>query len=132
MFCANVTGSVLLLGFGIAGAEGIHVVGPLIAIAGFAAGALAGGRLALALGDDPRRFNTALGIEFGLVVAATVIALIADVRPEHQHAYLLIAMLVGAIIGALLFQVDLWLALAGAALSTAATLAVHMARAGQN
>lgn len=184
VFCANVTGSVLLFGFGIAGAEGIDVLSPLIALLAFPAGAVAGGRLAVTLGENPRRFGIALTIELVLVIAATVIAAVSEVRPEHIHAYVLIAviafamglrlatllrmnavelpttivtitmarlmvdepaagghspmeglrfaaiiaLLVGAIIGALLFQVDLWLALAGAAVATAATLAAHVAR----
>jgi uncharacterized membrane protein YoaK (UPF0700 family) len=45
VFVANMTGNVVLLGFGIGGAKDISIVGSLIAIAFFMLGALIGGRL---------------------------------------------------------------------------------------
>jgi Protein of unknown function (DUF1275) len=46
VFTANMTGSVVLLGFGIAGAAGLPAVYPLVSLAAFLLGAVAGGRLA--------------------------------------------------------------------------------------
>lgn len=43
VFVANMTGNVVLLGFGIAGSHDISIIGTLLALAGFLAGALAGG-----------------------------------------------------------------------------------------
>ncbi|HTZ56175.1 MAG TPA: YoaK family protein [Candidatus Acidoferrum sp.] len=45
VFVANMTGNVVLLGFAIAGAQGISIIGSLIAIGLFMFGALIGGRL---------------------------------------------------------------------------------------
>lgn len=45
VFTANMTGNVVILGMGLAGADGLSIVGPLLALAGFMGGAAAGGRL---------------------------------------------------------------------------------------
>lgn len=45
VFVANMTGNVVLLGFAIGGAKDISIVGSLIAIGAFLAGAIIGGRL---------------------------------------------------------------------------------------
>jgi uncharacterized membrane protein YoaK (UPF0700 family) len=46
VFTANMTGNVVLLAFGAAGAQGLPVLGPTVSLAVFLAGAAAGGRLA--------------------------------------------------------------------------------------
>src|SRR5271167_3593427 len=46
VFTANMTGNVVLLGFGLAGAGGLPVLAPVISLLAFAAGASVGGRLA--------------------------------------------------------------------------------------
>src|ERR1700716_2557903 len=51
VFTANMTGNIVLLGFGIAGSGGLPVVAPLISLAAFLIGAGAGGVLAARLGD---------------------------------------------------------------------------------
>ena len=43
VFTANMTGNVVLLAFGAAGAEGLPVLGPTVSLAVFLAGAAAGG-----------------------------------------------------------------------------------------
>src|SRR5436305_8200132 len=45
VFTANMTGNVVLLGFGIAGSGGLPVVAPLISLLSFVLGATAGGTL---------------------------------------------------------------------------------------
>lgn len=45
VFVANMTGNVVLLGFGVAGSQEVSIPGMLIAMAGFLAGALTGGFL---------------------------------------------------------------------------------------
>ena len=45
VFVANMTGNVVLIGFGLAGERGIWIGGSLLALAAFLFGALAGGRL---------------------------------------------------------------------------------------
>src|SRR3989440_9139850 len=45
VFTANMTGNIVLLGFGIAGSGGLPVVGPVVSLCSFLVGAGAGGRL---------------------------------------------------------------------------------------
>ncbi len=45
VFAANMTGNVVLLGFGIAGAAGLPVIAPIVSLAAFLLGAAVGGVL---------------------------------------------------------------------------------------
>src|SRR3954453_4596807 len=75
VFVANMTGNVVFLGFGLAGAAGVSVWASLVAIGSFLAGGLVGGRIATASGDDRRRhLCTALAVQIALVGAAVVVA----------------------------------------------------------
>jgi uncharacterized membrane protein YoaK (UPF0700 family) len=75
VFVANMTGNVVFLGFGLAGAGNIAVTASLVAILGFALGAAAGGRWALPRAPHRGRLlATAATVEAGLVVAAAVAA----------------------------------------------------------
>jgi uncharacterized membrane protein YoaK (UPF0700 family) len=51
VFTANMTGNVVLLGFGIAGSGGLPVLAPLVSLGSFLVGAAAGGVLADRMGD---------------------------------------------------------------------------------
>ncbi len=76
VFTANMTGNVVLLGFALGGAPGFSAPRSLLALGGFALGAVIGGRLARRLGD--RAFPwlaAALSGEFVLTLAAAVAAL---------------------------------------------------------
>ena len=55
VFTANMTGNVVFLGFAIAGAKGLSVSASVLALVCFLAGALAGGRLAVAMDQRTRR-----------------------------------------------------------------------------
>lgn len=55
VFVANMTGNVVLLGFALAGAPALSVPASLAALLAFLIGALAGGRIALAVGDHRGR-----------------------------------------------------------------------------
>src|ERR1700742_5199674 len=46
VFSANMTGNVVLLGFGIAGGYALPIVAPIVSLIAFVAGAALGGRLA--------------------------------------------------------------------------------------
>src|ERR1700736_3959950 len=71
VFTANMTGNIVLLGFGIAGSGGLPVVAPLVSLGAFLAGAGAGGLLAARLADrHPRHLACALAIEVSLLVTA--------------------------------------------------------------
>ncbi|HEX5925189.1 MAG TPA: YoaK family protein [Baekduia sp.] len=177
VFAANMTGNIVLLGFGIVGGYGLPVIAPLVSLAAFLLGAAAGGRLLR--GQEQRRaqFTMALTIEAFLLAAAAVVAAVADVRAGNfagdcviallalgmgvrnatvrklavpdltttvltmtltglaaesplaggngsgtvRRTSAVVAMLVGALVGALLLKVSLWLVVVVACVSTAVT-----------
>jgi uncharacterized membrane protein YoaK (UPF0700 family) len=188
VFAANMTGNIVLLGFGIAGAGGLPVVAPIVSLVAFLVGAGAGGRLARTVGARRRRhLLVALGIEALLVLAAAVWAAVVDVHagafsgdvviallalgmgvrnttvrafavPDLTTTVLtmtltglaadsppfggsgagsvrrtaaVLAMLVGAVIGALLLKTSLTLVLAVAAVLAGATLVAYAALSGE-
>lgn len=72
VFTANMTGNVLILGMGIAGAEDLTVAGPLLALIGFLTGAALGGRT---LKDAEAGWTPRTTLLFGLV--ATLLLVVA-------------------------------------------------------
>ena len=94
VFTANMTGNIVLLGFGIAGSGGLPVLAPLISLCAFLLGAAAGGVLAQRTGDrHPAHVARALGMEVGLVLAAAVVAAVVNVRPQSFAGDVVIALL---------------------------------------
>lgn len=94
VFTANMTGNIVLLGFGIAGSGGLPVVAPLVSLASFLVGAGAGGALVKHLADRHSALVTrALGIEATLLAAAAVLAAVATVHPGDPAAYALIVLM---------------------------------------
>jgi uncharacterized membrane protein YoaK (UPF0700 family) len=79
VFVANMTGNVVFLGFGIAGASGISIWASLLALGSFLAGSFAGGRLGSRLG--PHRGKLLRGgllVQLAAVGAAAVVAAVAS------------------------------------------------------
>jgi uncharacterized membrane protein YoaK (UPF0700 family) len=94
VFAANMTGNIVLLGFGLAGARGLPVVAPLVSLGAFLAGAGSGARLgAPLLADHHRGLYAALGIETLLVVSAAILAAAADIRVGALSGYVVVALL---------------------------------------
>ncbi len=94
VFTANMTGNVVLLGFGIAGAGGLPVLAPLVSLAAFVVGARVGGLLSARLASrHPMDLGTALVIEIVFTVVASVILAAVDVRPGTVSAGIVIALL---------------------------------------
>jgi uncharacterized membrane protein YoaK (UPF0700 family) len=94
VFTANMTGNVVLLGFGIAGSGGLPVVAPIVSLAAFLLGAGAGGVLAARLAErHPRHLAAALATEVALICVAAVIAAIVDVDPGGFWSDAMIAVL---------------------------------------
>jgi uncharacterized membrane protein YoaK (UPF0700 family) len=89
VFVANMTGNVVFIGFALVGVRGFSLAASLSALGGFLVGARGGG---LAL--DRLRFNRAtllrntLGVEFVLITAALVLAVVSGspVRSEFADA----------------------------------------------
>src|SRR5829696_6860484 len=103
VFTANMTGNVVLLAFGAAGAQGLPVLAPTVSLVVFLAGAAAGGRLAHRLVGPAgapmpapvrRRWVTvALLAELGLVVVAGVVAVGLAVDAGGVRRYVVIGLL---------------------------------------
>jgi uncharacterized membrane protein YoaK (UPF0700 family) len=94
VFAANMTGNIVLLGFGLAGARGLPVLAPLVSVGAFLVGAGAGGVLASRLGSHRRRHVlTALGIETVLVAAAAIAAAAVHVSAGTAAGDLVIGLL---------------------------------------
>jgi uncharacterized membrane protein YoaK (UPF0700 family) len=93
VFAANMTGNVVLLGFGIAGSAGLPVIAPLVSLGAFLSGAVIGGRMGLALDPKEAHLSRAMLIEVGLTALATLIAIAFDITPDHFSGDLIIALL---------------------------------------
>jgi uncharacterized membrane protein YoaK (UPF0700 family) len=100
VFTANMTGNVVLLAFGAAGAQGLPVLAPTVSLAVFLVGAAAGGRLASRLVGPAgaqvpapvrrRWVMVALLAELLLVVVAGVVAVGLPVDAGGARRYVVI------------------------------------------
>ena len=93
VFAANMTGNVVLLGFGIAGSTGLPVVAPLVSLLAFLLGAVVGGRMGANLPPKETHLARAMMIEISLIALATLIAIVFDITPDHFSGDLIIALL---------------------------------------
>jgi uncharacterized membrane protein YoaK (UPF0700 family) len=93
VFTANMTGNIVLLGFGIAGGSGLPVVAPLVSLAAFLVGASLGGRMGIALPSGTRHFSRAMLIEIGVLLLAAMLALVVDITPDRLSGDLVIVLL---------------------------------------
>src|SRR3954465_2614934 len=94
VFTANMTGNVVLLGFGVAGSGGLPVVAPLVSLVSFLVGAGLGGILAKRIGDrHPAHVAGALGLEVSLVGVAALVAGVIGVAPGALSGDVVIALL---------------------------------------
>jgi uncharacterized membrane protein YoaK (UPF0700 family) len=90
IFVANMTGNVVFLGFALAGAKGLTVWAPCLAIACFAAGAWTETRLARRVpGDDRQRLVHAVSAHAVFVAVALLIAASEDDAKTATHAQLI-------------------------------------------
>jgi uncharacterized membrane protein YoaK (UPF0700 family) len=94
VFTANMTGNVVLLGFGIAGGYDLPIVAPIVSLLAFVAGAALGGRLAEAIADRHRlHVATALTGEIALVVAAALLTGLVTIKPSTVAGDVVIGLL---------------------------------------
>lgn len=94
VFTANMTGNVVLLGFGIAGSGGLPLLAPLVSLAAFLLGAAAGGLIAVHLAErHPQHLAFTLAIELALVAAAAATAAGSHLRPDSAPGYAVIVLL---------------------------------------
>ncbi|HEX3736033.1 MAG TPA: YoaK family protein [Solirubrobacterales bacterium] len=93
VFAANMTGNIVLLGFGIAGSSGLPVVAPLVSLAAFLCGAVVGGRMGAMLRPKEAHLSRAMVIEIGVTALATLIAILFDITPDRFSGDLIIGLL---------------------------------------
>ncbi|WP_377273051.1 YoaK family protein [Peterkaempfera sp. SMS 1(5)a] len=76
VFTANMTGNVVIIAFAVAGAPGFSLVASVVSLGAFVTGAIAAGRLSLAMGRRPRHqwVRAALVVEAVLLLAASAVA----------------------------------------------------------
>jgi len=94
VFVANMTGNVVFLGFSAAGANGLSVLGSLVAIACFLPGGVVAGRFAARVGD--RRLHllrAATGLQLILFAGAILVAAAAGDNIGSDGRYALIVLL---------------------------------------
>jgi uncharacterized membrane protein YoaK (UPF0700 family) len=97
VFAAMQTGNVIFLGLGIAGVSGAPVLAPSIALLAFLAGGAAAALLTrTATPGAAGRLRLAMTIEIVLIAVAALLAALVDVHAGRFTAYLLIAILSGA------------------------------------
>ena len=91
VFTANMTGNVVLLGFGIAGSGGLPVVAPVVSLVAFLLGSACGGVIVKrTTGRHPTLVARALAIEVSLIGLAAILGAAASVRPGDGAAYAMI------------------------------------------
>jgi uncharacterized membrane protein YoaK (UPF0700 family) len=94
VFVANMTGNVVFLGFAIAGAAQLSISASLVALAAFLGGALAGGRLGVALGAHRGRLLAAgVAVTASLVAVALIVGLSCQPPLSDGPRYTLIIVL---------------------------------------
>lgn len=94
VFVANMTGNVVFVGFALAGAEGFSLAASLAALAAFAVGAFAGGRLVHRVRTHRgRMLRFSLSAQTVLVLAAYVVAQVSAAPYPAGARYPLIALL---------------------------------------
>jgi len=83
VFTGNMTGNVVILGMAIAGAPDLPIIGPVIALVLFMAGAAVSGRVLKGRAAGWSSLNTGLFFAVGLVLlASALVALLVAERPE--------------------------------------------------
>src|SRR5579862_8942036 len=97
VFTANITGNLVLLGFGIAHSGGLPVLAPAISLGAFLLGAGTGGLLGAQFGDRHiAHVSVALTLQAGLIACATILAAATQVHSGSASVDAIIAALAGA------------------------------------
>lgn len=100
VFTGNMTGNVVILGMGLAGAEDTPVLRPALALVFFMVGAALGGRVLGRIGEDWHRRTTSIfaGVAVGCAGLAVYVALVPD--PEVGLAGTIFTSALSALMGA--------------------------------
>ncbi|WP_377268929.1 YoaK family protein [Peterkaempfera sp. SMS 1(5)a] len=97
VFTANMTGNILVLGFSAAGSPGFSISRTTTSLGGFVIGTLLGGRLGVAMADQPQRrwVGRALSVEAVLDAAAAVVAATVTGGGRDHVVIMLLAVAMG-------------------------------------
>ena len=98
VFTGNMTGNVVILGMALVGAEDLPVIGPLLALGGFMAGAAIGGRVLKRARPGWTTRTTLLFGVVGLTMLALAAVLFVDQNPPHA-VVLAVTTLLGGVMG---------------------------------
>jgi uncharacterized membrane protein YoaK (UPF0700 family) len=96
---ANMTGNVVFLGFAVAGAPGFRWWASLLAIGTFLLGALAGGRIAVAVGRHRGRHLLWATLVEGVLVAVALVVALAARAPYSTTAIVVFVAVLGVALG---------------------------------
>jgi uncharacterized membrane protein YoaK (UPF0700 family) len=99
VFTGNMTGNVVILGMALVGADDLPVLGPILALVGFLAGAALGGRALKGARPGWSRRTTLLIALVGLAVLALGVALAVVGEEVGRAGQLTITTLLGAAMG---------------------------------
>jgi uncharacterized membrane protein YoaK (UPF0700 family) len=99
VFTGNMTGNVVILGMALTGADGLPVLGPLLALVGFMAGAAVGGRVLRSAPVGWSRRTTWLFATVGVVVLALAVLLLATGDAPAHPVQVTLTTVLGAAMG---------------------------------
>ena len=99
VFTGNMTGNVVVLGMGLAGADNLPVLGPALALVGFMVGAAAGGIVLRSARKGWTHCVTGAFAVTGLAELAAGVVLLSDVDPGQRVVQLAVTTTVGAAMG---------------------------------
>jgi uncharacterized membrane protein YoaK (UPF0700 family) len=85
VFTANMTGNVVILGMALMGGDALPVLGPVVALGGFMAGALVSGRTLRSSKSGWTHRTSGLLAAVGTVLAVVAVALLTGVTPRNNE-----------------------------------------------
>lgn len=98
VFTGNMTGNIVILGMGLAGADGLPILGPLLAVLAFMAGAYVAGLLLRGREKIWHQRTTGLLLTGGAALAGCAIALLIG-DPHHEIMQVAVAAATAAVMG---------------------------------
>lgn len=94
VFTGNMTGNVVILGMALLGADNLPIIGPVIALVCFMAGAAAGGRVLRPVPTGWTRLTTIVFASVGaLLLGAAIVLFAAGGHPVHTVQWIVTGML---------------------------------------
>ena len=99
VFTGNMTGNVVILGMALLGADELPVIGPLVALAGFLAGAAIGGRALKGAGGGWTHRVTVLFATTALAELVVGLGLLAGLSADDRSVQLTVTAVIAAAMG---------------------------------